>query len=56
LAANGYEYFVLDVLTQNTRAVEFYIKHGYNKAAQTKVRLGEHEYPLTIFRKRNNQL
>jgi len=53
LAANGYNHFVLDVLTDNSRAIKFYQKHGYKKVDGRNVTLGEHEYPLTVFRKEN---
>ena len=51
LTGNGYTDFILDVLSENKRAVNFYIAHGYKKVADRYVRLGEKEYPLTVFRK-----
>ena len=51
LAAKGYTHFVLDVLSANARAVSFYEKHGYAKVDDRSIKLGEYEYPLTVFRK-----
>jgi ribosomal protein S18 acetylase RimI-like enzyme len=51
LAARGYGNFVLDVLSENTRAAAFYKKHGYENVAERTIRLGEQDYPLTVFRK-----
>jgi len=53
LSAKGYSYFVLDVLSGNVRAVDFYKKHGYEIVDERSVKLGEREYPLTVFRKKN---
>ena len=53
LSYKGYSYFVLDVLTENTRAVSFYKKHGYEKVDDTSIKLGENSYPLSVFRKKN---
>ena len=53
LSSKGYTYFVLDVLTANTRAVSFYQRHGYVKVLDTSIKLGAHSYPLSVFRKRN---
>ena len=53
LAAKGYSHFVLDVLSANTRAVSFYEKHGYEKVDERSITLGAHDYPLTVFRKKN---
>jgi len=53
LTAKGYPYFVLDVLSANTRAVSFYEKHGYEKVDDRIIKLGAHDYPLTVFRKKN---
>jgi ribosomal-protein-alanine N-acetyltransferase len=51
LAAAGYSHFVLDVLSANARAIEFYKKHDYKNVDEQSVTLGNREYPLTIFRK-----
>jgi len=51
LTAMGYTHFVLDVLSGNTRAVQFYLKHGYEILANRTIPLGEVEYPLTVLRK-----
>jgi ribosomal protein S18 acetylase RimI-like enzyme len=53
LAARGYVYFVLDVLSTNTRAIAFYQKNGYSIVAERTVRLDAKDYPLTVFRKKN---
>jgi len=53
LSAKGYSYFVLDVLIGNTRAVSFYHKHGYEHVDDRTIKLGEHDYPLAVFRKKN---
>ena len=53
LTAKGYSHFVLDVLSANTRAVSFYEKHGYEKVDERSITLGAHDYPLTVFRKKN---
>jgi len=52
LAARGYAHFVLDVLSENTRAIAFYHKHGYENVAERSIRLGEKDYPLIVFRKK----
>jgi len=53
LAERGHAYFVLDVLSENTRAIDFYHKHGYQSVSERSIRLGEKDYPLTVFRKKN---
>jgi len=50
LVAKGYNRFVLDVLTGNSRAVKFYQKQGYEKVDDRSVKLGNQDYPLTVFR------
>ena len=52
LAEKGYINFVLDVLTDNICAVKFYQKHGYKKVDERSIKLGNIEYPLTVFRKK----
>ena len=52
LCDKGYMHFILDVLAANSRALEFYLKHGYEKVADRTIRLGKSEYPLTVLRKR----
>ena len=54
LSARGFAYFVLDVLSENNRAIAFYKKHGYEIVAERTISLGENDYPLTIFRKKNS--
>ncbi|MDR3051208.1 MAG: GNAT family N-acetyltransferase [Oscillospiraceae bacterium] len=51
LRAKGYRHFVLDVLSQNERALHFYLAHGYKKVRDSQVRLGARAYPLTVMRK-----
>ena len=53
LAARGYAYFVLDVLSGNTRAISFYQKHGYEIVNKRTIRLGDIDYPLIVLRKKN---
>jgi ribosomal protein S18 acetylase RimI-like enzyme len=52
LAANGYAYFVLDLLGGNTRALRFYLAHGYEIVAEHQYRLGDDHYPLSVMRKK----
>ena len=51
LCAKGYEHLVLDVLSDNTRAINFYQALGFRTVAYNSIRLGETDYPLTIMRK-----
>ena len=51
LSDKGYTHFVLAVLSENTRALNFYLDHGYEKVADRTIRIGENEYPLTVLRK-----
>ena len=51
LRAQGYQNLVLDVLSQNTRAIAFYLAHGYVKVADRIHSWGSREYPLDIMRK-----
>jgi len=51
LRAQGYQNLVLDVLSENTRAINFYLAHGYVKVADRKHSWGGREYPLDIMRK-----
>ena len=53
LADKGYRSYILDVLSDNSRAVKFYQKHGYETVDNRTVKLGNHEYPLTVLRKEN---
>jgi ribosomal protein S18 acetylase RimI-like enzyme len=46
-------HIVLDVLSQNNRAVKFYEKHGYAAVDKRFVTLGVKDYPLTVFRRKN---
>jgi len=51
LSAKGYSRFVLDVLSNNKRAIRFYQSHGFGIVADRSIRLGDVDYPLTIMRK-----
>ncbi|MCL2109580.1 MAG: GNAT family N-acetyltransferase [Oscillospiraceae bacterium] len=51
LAEKFYPYFILDVLKNNTRAFEFYTKHGYEKVAERWFEMGGKDYPILIMRK-----
>jgi len=53
LAAKGYRDFILDVLSDNIRAIAFYQKHGYKKVTERSIRLGVNDYALTVMRKNN---
>ena len=51
LTEKCYPYFILDVLKNNTRAFEFYAKHGYEKVAERSFKMGEQDYPIVIMQK-----
>lgn len=51
LADMGYAHFVLDVLSENKIAVNFYLNHGYEKVSESSIRLDEKDYPLSVFRR-----
>jgi len=51
LYAQSYQNLVLDVLSENARAIKFYCAHGYVKVADRKHSWGGREYPLDIMRK-----
>jgi ribosomal protein S18 acetylase RimI-like enzyme len=51
LRARGYRNLVLDVLSQNARAIAFYTAHGYVKAGDSTFTREGKEYPLDIMRK-----
>jgi ribosomal protein S18 acetylase RimI-like enzyme len=51
LAEKGYSHIVLDVLSSNGRALNFYSAHSYEAVKDATVRLGDIDYPLTVFRK-----
>gem|GEM_PF-43352 len=53
LSAKGYDHFVLDVLSGNERAISFYKQQGYEIVAKRSITLGDKDYPLTVFRKKN---
>jgi len=52
LRTQGYAYLVLDVLSQNARAIKFYQAHGYTKVGERIFARGDKNYPLDIMRKR----
>jgi ribosomal protein S18 acetylase RimI-like enzyme len=51
LRAQGYRNFVLDVLSQNARAIAFYRAHGYTTTGDRVFQRDGKEYPLDIMRK-----
>jgi len=51
LYAQGYRNLVLDVLSQNERAIAFYLAHGYVKVQDRQFSRGGREYPMDIMRK-----
>ena len=51
LRAQGYQNLVLDVFSQNTRAIAFYIAHGYIKVGDRIHKWSGREYLLDIMRK-----
>ena len=53
LSVKGFDYFVLDVLSGNKRAISFYRKQGYDIVAERSITLGDKDYPLTVLRKKN---
>lgn len=48
LSAKGFTNYILDVLTDNARAIKFYLAHGYEKVADRYIRLDEIDYPLVV--------
>ena len=54
LSEKGYAHFILDVLSENNRAITFYKKHGYEIVTERSIKLGEKNYPITVLRKQNN--
>jgi len=48
LRAQGYQYLVLDVLSQNARAIAFYRAHGYVKTGDREFKCGGREYPWIL--------
>jgi len=51
LRGMGYRHLVLDVLSQNARAIASYQAHGYAKAGERRFTWCGKEYPLDIMRK-----
>ena len=51
LSEKGYTNFIVDVLSDNTNAIVFYQKHGYEIVAERSIDLGGIDYPLTVLRK-----
>jgi ribosomal protein S18 acetylase RimI-like enzyme len=47
----GYAAFVIDVFTENERAVKFYASHGYRLVDERMIAFGEKEYPYRVYRK-----
>jgi len=56
LAEKFYPFFILDVLKNNTRAFEFYTKHGYENVAERSFKMGEKDYPIVILQKKIAEL
>ena len=55
LSGMGFACFVLEVLTDNTRAIRFYLSHGYEQVADRSIRLGQTDYPLYVMRKKRTE-
>ncbi|MDR1245950.1 MAG: GNAT family N-acetyltransferase [Clostridiales Family XIII bacterium] len=51
LVEMGYTAFVIDVFTENERAIKFYKAHGYKQIDENRIEFGGKEYPYTVFRK-----
>ncbi|MDR1779077.1 MAG: GNAT family N-acetyltransferase [Clostridiales Family XIII bacterium] len=52
LAEMGYTDFILDVFTQNARAIRFYEAHGYEKIEERNMTIDGIDYPpYAVFRK-----
>jgi ribosomal protein S18 acetylase RimI-like enzyme len=51
LTEMGYAAFVIDVFTENERAVKFYTAHGYMLVDERTIAFGEKEYPYRVYRK-----
>ena len=51
LRAQGYQNLVLDVLSQNERAIKFYRAHGFVKVEERQFKRDGREYPLDVMRK-----
>ena len=51
LRVQGYAHLVLDVLSQNKRAIKFYQAYGYTKVGQRNFTRAGKDYPLDIMRK-----
>ena len=51
LKKKRYRSYILDVLTENARAIRFYQAHGYIIVDNRSIRLNNSDYPLTIMRK-----
>jgi ribosomal protein S18 acetylase RimI-like enzyme len=51
LINKGYTDFVVNTFTANTRALLFYINHGYSIIKEKTIRFGDSDYPYKILRK-----
>ena len=51
LHEKGFDYFILDVLSENKRALKFYLRHDYKVVDERLIKLGDTEYPLVVMRK-----
>lgn len=50
----GLNYVVLNVLKDNSNAVEFYRKRGFTAMTENQIKLGEKYYPFLLMRKKLN--
>jgi ribosomal protein S18 acetylase RimI-like enzyme len=53
LISKGYSHFVVNLLEENTQALQFYLSHGYEDVNDSTIELGDNNYPLTVLRKEN---
>jgi len=53
LAAKGFNNYVLDVLKDNVRAIQFYRAHGFEIVDDRSILLSDTNYPLVVMRKVN---
>jgi len=51
LAAKGFNNYVLDVMKDNVRAIQFYRAHGFEIVDDRSILIGDTNYPLVVMRK-----